>query len=331
MTPEEQETMVQDLETALDRLQALYNQYFMGIERLEPTIQRKEVERKVQALRREKISNTAIRFRFQTQVQKYNTQSNYWKRVSRQIEEGTYQRDVNRAQRRTEGQNEAELAARALSTLDGGSAPREAERAARPSLEIDDPFADGNPAKTRPGRKLPSRDPDKTPVPEVGSDVHAANARLIQAARDDEDEDLSTFFSKRPSVAPPAPDAPRRTPLPMPAQAVQAEPAPKPQLPRPKGIAAQQPAAAPQQPAPPPRAKPAANAAAGSQELSEDRMKAIYRAYIAARKKTNEPTDNVSFAKISALLKKQVAEKQGVNDFKVVIRDGKAIIKTVKE
>ena len=72
-------------------------------------------------------------------------------------------------------------------------------------------------------------------------------------------------------------------------------------------------------------------AAAGAQELSEDRMKAIYRAYIAARKKTNEPTDNVSFAKISALLKKQVAEKQGVNDFKVVIRDGKAIIKTVKE
>src|SRR5512137_544055 len=107
MTPEEQENIVQELETALDRLQALYNQYFMGIERLEPTVQHKEVVRKMQALRREKMSNTALRFRFQTQVQKYSTQSNYWKRICRQIEEGTYQRDVNRAQKRSELRDEA--------------------------------------------------------------------------------------------------------------------------------------------------------------------------------------------------------------------------------
>jgi hypothetical protein len=310
MTPEEQETMVQELETALDRLQALYNQYFMGIERLEPTVQRKDVERKMQALRREKISNTALRFRFQTQVQKFNTQSNYWKRISRQIEEGTYTRDVNRAQKRSDGLGEMEMAARALSSLDGAPLPREPEPATTAALEIDDPFADASPAKTRPGKKPAARDPDKTPVPAVGSDLHSVNERLVDAARGgDEDEDLSSFFSKRPSVAPPAPAVPQRASLPPPAPA-QAAPAPRPQLPRPKL---------------------AAPAAAPSQTVSEERMKAIYRAYIAARQKTNESTDNVSFAKISALLKKQVAEKPGVNDFKVVIRDGKAIIKTVKD
>jgi len=330
MTPEEQESMVQDLETSLDRLQALYNQYFMGIERLEPTVQRKEVERKVQILRREKLSNTALRFRFQTQVQKFNTQSNYWKRISRQIEEGTYQRDVNRAQKRSERRDEAELAERALSSLDGPVPfqPRSAMKApAAPQLDLDDPFADA-----RPDAQKAQRDPDKTPIPAVGSEVHAVNERLIRTARidavDDEDEDLSSFFSKRSSVAPPAP-APitgsHAMPAPQPEQS-----APRPQLPRPKGISAAQ-AESVTRPVPVPTRARTASPEVSSTALSEERMQAIYRTYLAARKKTNEPTDNVSFAKIEALLKKQVAEKSDIKDFKVVIRDGKAIIKTVKD
>lgn len=41
MTPQEQEQLVEDLERSLDRLQSLYNQYFMGIEKVEPLVQRK--------------------------------------------------------------------------------------------------------------------------------------------------------------------------------------------------------------------------------------------------------------------------------------------------
>jgi hypothetical protein len=74
MTPEEIDIALNDLESSLDRLHALYNQYFMGIEKLEPTVPRKAVDRKIYALRREKIRSTAQRFRFQTQVQKYSTQ-----------------------------------------------------------------------------------------------------------------------------------------------------------------------------------------------------------------------------------------------------------------
>jgi hypothetical protein len=331
MTPDEQDKMVQDLETSLDRLQALYNQYFMGIERLEPTVQRKEVERKVQLLRREKISNTALRFRFQTQVQKYNTQSNYWKRISRQIEEGTYQRDVGRAQKRTETRNEAEVAERALRTLDPVSPSRAPAPELTPqSLEIDDPFSDAPPAKKPARESAPAPDPEKTPLPVPGSDPHILSERLKRAAQEDlddeveDDEDLSSFFLKRPSIPPPVSSV-----VPPRASGV---PAKGPQLPRPKDGSALQPKSAPQ---PRSAAEPAPAKTKAAKEpspaLSEDRMKAIYRSYIAARKKTNEPTDNISYAKIAALLKKQVAEKSDIGDFKVVIRNGKAIIKTVKD
>ena len=49
-------------------------------------------------------------------------------------------------------------------------------------------------------------------------------------------------------------------------------------------------------------------------------MKAVYRAYVSARKKCNEPTQNLSFDKIAKALRKQTETKGNVKDFKVVIR-----------
>jgi hypothetical protein len=89
-----------ELESKLDRLRALYEQYFQGLERLEPTIPRKDIERRVQALRRVQVRNTAMRFRFQQLLQKYTTYVTYWGRVARQIEEGTFRRDVLRARKK---------------------------------------------------------------------------------------------------------------------------------------------------------------------------------------------------------------------------------------
>jgi hypothetical protein len=86
-----------DLEGRIERLRALYEQYFMGIERLEPQIQRKDVERRIQLLRKEQIRNTGLRFKFQMLIQRYNTLQQYWGRVTREIENGTYRRDVMRA------------------------------------------------------------------------------------------------------------------------------------------------------------------------------------------------------------------------------------------
>jgi hypothetical protein len=94
------ETLVNELETRVDRLRALYEQYFMGIEKIAPAVPQKDVERRIQTLRKEQIRNTAVRFRFQMIIQRYNTYQTHWQRICRQIEEGTYKRDMLRAQRR---------------------------------------------------------------------------------------------------------------------------------------------------------------------------------------------------------------------------------------
>ena len=91
------EELVNELETRVDRLRSLYEQYFMGIEKMEPHVPKKDVERRFQTLRREQIRNTALRFRFHMTLQKYNTYQSYWMRIMRQIEDGTYKRDLNRA------------------------------------------------------------------------------------------------------------------------------------------------------------------------------------------------------------------------------------------
>ncbi|MCB9599787.1 MAG: hypothetical protein H6720_05465 [Sandaracinus sp.] len=92
--------LVKELEVRLDQLKALYDQYFQGMERLPPTKKRESIERVLKELRRDQPRNTAARFRFQTLWQRWVTMTTHWDRICRQIEEGTYKRDVLRAQRR---------------------------------------------------------------------------------------------------------------------------------------------------------------------------------------------------------------------------------------
>src|SRR5688572_24520798 len=98
MGSDEIQIQLDELDTRVDRLRALYEQYFVGIEKLEPHVQKKDVERRLYALRKLQIRNTALRFRFQNLVQRYTTYLTYWQRVCRQIEEGTFKRDLVRAQ-----------------------------------------------------------------------------------------------------------------------------------------------------------------------------------------------------------------------------------------
>ncbi|WP_438026898.1 MXAN_5187 C-terminal domain-containing protein [Sorangium sp. So ce233] len=100
MESSEVERELEELETRIERLRALYEQYFMGIERLEPLIPRKDVDRRIWVMRREQIRNTGLRFKFQMLFQRYNTFQQYWGRIAREIENGTYRRDVIRAAKR---------------------------------------------------------------------------------------------------------------------------------------------------------------------------------------------------------------------------------------
>jgi hypothetical protein len=97
--PAEIEIAIDELEVKVERLRALYEQFFMGIERIPPAVVHKDVERRVYVLRREQIRNTARRFKLQTIIQRYNTFQQYWMRILREIENGTYRRHVLRAER----------------------------------------------------------------------------------------------------------------------------------------------------------------------------------------------------------------------------------------
>src|ERR1051325_5772765 len=72
----------------------------MGIEKIEPTVPRKDVDRRFWLLRRTQIRNTARRFRLQVLIQRYNTFQQYWARICREIENGTYSRHLLRAQKK---------------------------------------------------------------------------------------------------------------------------------------------------------------------------------------------------------------------------------------
>ncbi|MET0385502.1 MAG: hypothetical protein ABW321_06070, partial [Polyangiales bacterium] len=96
------DAVLTDAELRLRRLKTLYEQWFMGIERMEPATPRKELEDMLARLRKEQVSNTAQRFRLQQLVQRHVSFATHWRRIGRQIEEGTYQRDVLRAKRRAQ-------------------------------------------------------------------------------------------------------------------------------------------------------------------------------------------------------------------------------------
>ena len=110
MTPNEFEMTLSDAEVQLTLIKHLYEQRFQGQERMEPQIARKQFDRLMHELRKSPPRNTALRFRFQTLIQRYTTLQSYWQRVGRQIEEGTYRRDLLKARRRREN-SRAERAA----------------------------------------------------------------------------------------------------------------------------------------------------------------------------------------------------------------------------
>jgi hypothetical protein len=84
--------------------------------------------------------------------------------------------------------------------------------------------------------------------------------------------------------------------------------------------------------APSPSRPPAAVGAEGG--LSETKIKAIYDAYVMAKKRCGEDTKSVTLDSVSSSLKKQVPELMKQHnaksvEFKVVIKDGKAVLRAL--
>ncbi|HUU01551.1 MAG TPA: MXAN_5187 C-terminal domain-containing protein [Myxococcota bacterium] len=97
----ELEQQLDGVEKRVERLRSLYEQYFQGIERMEPSMERTSLHNLIQELRHSKVRSTGLRFRINQVVSRMNTYENYWNRIMRQMEAGTYHRDVFKARYRS--------------------------------------------------------------------------------------------------------------------------------------------------------------------------------------------------------------------------------------
>jgi len=286
------ETLVGDLETAVDRLRSLYEQYFMGFEKMEPQVPRKDVDRRIHVLRKEHFRNTALRFRFQMILQRYNTYQTHWQRILREIENGTYKRHVLRAERRF------------------GDAPprRKSEAPPRPASE-----RPGAP-RLQPGAALPA--------PGAALPMPGAALPLELAA---ELAELDREFDATPVASPVRP-----TPPPAAARAAQPPPAPlaarvptPPQPPQPRPP----PAVVPRQTAP---AQPPPKPAEGIPEERVRQLYAQYVEAKRRQNESTAAITYEGVAKSLRDSSSKLQEKHGKKvDFEVTVKDGKTILKPV--
>jgi hypothetical protein len=99
LTREGIEARLGEMEKKMDRLRSMYESYFMGMERVPPNTPRRDMNRMMLEMQQVVIGNSALRFRFQSLSQKWVLQITYWNRTMREIEAGTFRRDLARTQR----------------------------------------------------------------------------------------------------------------------------------------------------------------------------------------------------------------------------------------
>jgi len=95
-----------DLDEGISVLQVLYEKYFLGIDRKPPDQERKRISEKARELRTRSISNTALKFKVNTLFAKLISFERMWDRTLREIEDGTYKRDVFKAKLRAGDRDE---------------------------------------------------------------------------------------------------------------------------------------------------------------------------------------------------------------------------------
>ena len=88
------------LDESLTNLHVLYEKYFLGIDRRPPDQERKRISTKTRELRTTTVKNTALKFRINTLWAKLLSFERMWDRTLREIEEGTYKRDIFKAKLR---------------------------------------------------------------------------------------------------------------------------------------------------------------------------------------------------------------------------------------
>lgn len=97
--PEAMEAHIEQLEKRFDRLKTLYESFFAGTEKQMPLVPRREMNRLIVQTQQYNIGKATLRFRFGSLLQRWVTYTAQWNRITREIEQGTYQRDLAKVQR----------------------------------------------------------------------------------------------------------------------------------------------------------------------------------------------------------------------------------------
>ena len=112
---------LQLLEIKIKQCKMEYEQYFMGARPREPQMTRGEVQKLVVRYSNVPIPNTALRFRFNNLVSRYHAFKRQWDAILKRIDEGTYERQVFRANLRDRERGDAPVAGTPTSKSGAGS------------------------------------------------------------------------------------------------------------------------------------------------------------------------------------------------------------------
>jgi len=344
------------IEEALVALKVKYEHYFLGNERLPPAREHEDLKKRLMKLKNSFVRNTAAKFRVQSIATKFGTYERLWSRTLQEIENGTYHRDVAKARRRAQQAEKAEKrkSAKGPVELSEQDADFDVEEIEELHEEVPPtPVAKPVPAMApvSPPKGLPSIAPVVPPVAPAVAPLIPSVAPVVPAIKPVAPAIKPVAPAVAPLVPPLAPVVPPVAPAVAPRIAPVAAAAAKPAVgPRTGTPVAGTPAAGVPAAGGPPRtvsrpavpavAKPAGSApprpaaASGAGELSEDKLKAVYDAYVSAKRRNKEDTSKMSYDNVAASLRKQVPEliKQHNAksvEFKVVIKDGKAVLKAV--
>lgn len=294
------EGLIKELELKLERLKVVYEQYFMGIERREPLVLKKDVVRLMRTLDQVKIRNTGLKFRLRMIVQRFNSYKTYWGRTLRAIDNGTYHRDVARVSRKF---------ARQGITLPPKGKMRTAAEVER---AITQALSQAEAGESDGGAGASASDPSAAAVAAKGPSASAAAGAVSETHGD------------RASRA-------------KPAEPESLAPINIDQLEEPSTPAAQAPTPAAQAKArasQPPRSSAPPRPYPSTDPLSAEQMKSIYRRFIKAKQMCGEDTSKVKYDSLVQSISKQMPtirkRYSGKDvDFQVVIRSGRAILKAM--
>lgn len=314
-TPEEIGDELDALGKLIDRTKVMYEQYFMGIQRMAPGQLHRDIERRIREITQMQIRNTGLRFRFATLTQKFGSYNTYWKRTIRKIERGEYIRDVARA-----GRN-----------------------AARRGVEVPDEVLAKVPERVR---KRILRDREKMQARAAKDAANAAAASPAKSSRapgnvhsvsEDDDLDLDSIFASLTNEEPGSPPSSTTTEFDEgPGSYRQKRPTPSdaPSAAKMPPLPARPPdrrGPAPPQATAPPAARSAPRQVAPPPGMSEREGRALFEKYAKARRLVGDKRP-VSYEQLMRKLGKQAPKimrdynATGVG-FNVVIKGEKVILK----